>query len=160
MKRLLASVFLICVIVLSGAAQQIPAYNADKLMARLNNGDTTYVVNFWATWCGPCVAELPQFTELEHRYQGQKVKVLLVSFDFPDSYPAKLNAYVAKKKLEPEVVWFTESNANEFIPKIDASWSGALPGTMIIKKSANYKLFLEKPVTAMEISAIVDKLKK
>ena len=142
------------------AQQPVPPYTADKLMARVGNKDTVYIINFWATWCGPCVAELPQFTELQRRYKGQKVKVLLVSFDFPDSYPAKLKAYIAKKKLEPEVVWFSESNANEFIPKIEESWSGALPGTMIVSAAANYKLFLERPVTAKEISSLVDKLRK
>src|SRR3954467_6159841 len=159
MKSSLTTVVLVCAIAFTAVGQRIPAYSADKLMARATNNDTTYIINFWATWCAPCVAELPQFTELQRHYKGQKVKVLLVSFDFPDSYPAKLTAYVSKKKLEPEVVWFNESNANEFIPKIDNAWSGALPGTMIISKRANYKLFLERPVTAEEITSIVAGIK-
>jgi thiol-disulfide isomerase/thioredoxin len=150
MKSLLITAGLVCAIAFFARSQTIPAYTADKLMGRLANKDTTYIVNFWATWCGPCVAELPQFTELQHRYTGQKVKVLLVSFDFPDAYPGKLRTYVEKKKLEPEVVWFSETNATEFIPKIDERWSGALPGTMIIQKKS--KIFLERPVKADEIS--------
>lgn len=141
-------------------AQGIPAYSADKLMARASNKDTTYIINFWATWCAPCVAELPQFTALQKRYEGQNVKVLLVSFDFPDAYPQKLQAYVAKKKLSPEVVWFSETNANEFIPKIDNSWSGTLPGTMIIAARSKYRLFLERPVTAEEIQVLIDQARK
>ncbi len=159
MNRIIILLAIIFSIGYAANAQSIPAYTADKLMARAKNKDTTYIINFWATWCAPCVAELPQFTALQKRYAGQKVKVLLVSFDFPDSYPAKLSAYVKKKKLEPEVVWFSESNANEFIPKIDNAWSGALPGTMIISARNNYKLFLERTVTAAEIADIVDKLK-
>src|SRR5215217_6535032 len=65
-------------------AQQIPAYTAGKLMQRLNNKDTTYIVNFWATWCGPCVKELPQFDKLHQMYQGKPVKVIMASFDFKD----------------------------------------------------------------------------
>lgn len=159
MKSFLTAAILICVFCFSAQAQHIPSYSADKLMARPGNNDTTYIINFWATWCGPCVKELPQFTELQSRFKGQKVKVLLVSFDFPDSYPAKLETYIEKKKLEPEVVWFNETNANEFIPKIDNSWSGALPGTMIINRRARYKVFLERMVTADEIANLVAKIK-
>ncbi len=140
-------------------APDIPAYTADKLMARAANKDTTYIINFWATWCGPCVAELPQFTKLQEHYAKEKVKVILVSLDFPDAYPAKLGAYVAKKKLRPEVVWFSETNANEFIPKIDDSWTGSLPGTMIVSKRNGYKLFLEKQITADEIRQIIARIK-
>jgi thiol-disulfide isomerase/thioredoxin len=129
-------------------------------MARAGNADTTYIINFWASWCGPCVKELPQFTELQNRYKGRKVKVLLVSLDFPDSYPAKLETYVEKKKIEPEVIWFSETNANEFIPKIDKNWSGSLPGTMVINRGAKYKLFLERMITADEIADLVANIKK
>lgn len=160
MKRFLIAAIVICAFCFSTQAQHIPAYSADKLMARPGNNDTTYIINFWATWCAPCVKELPEFTELQNHFKDQKVKVVLVSFDFPDAYPAKLETYVEKKKIEPEVVWFSETNANEFIPKIDNDWSGALPGTMIINRKAKYKLFLERTVTADEITGIVAKIKK
>jgi thiol-disulfide isomerase/thioredoxin len=159
MKRLFYVCVLLALTIPAVYAQHIPAYTADKLMARASNKDTTYIINFWATWCGPCVAELPQFTKLQEHYAKDKVKVILVSLDFPDAYPAKLTAYVAKKKLQPEVVWFSESNANEFIPKIDNSWTGSLPGTMIVNKRQDYKLFLEKPITAEEIRQIIARIK-
>ena len=63
-------------------SQNIPAYTAEKLMKRAGNNDTTYIINFWASWCGPCVAELPQFDALQKKYAAEKVKVLMVSFDF------------------------------------------------------------------------------
>jgi len=160
MKRLLLSVWFSIILLNVSSAQTIPSYSADRLMARVSGNDTTYIINFWASWCGPCVAELPQFSTLQHYYSNQKVKVILVSFDFPDSYPDKLNAYVKKKGLQPEVVWFNESNANEFIPKIDNNWSGALPGTLIINKRNHYKEFLERPVTAAEIEVMVASIKK
>ena len=160
MKRLFLFGALLLIIIAPVYAQQIPAYTASKLMARVSNKDTTYIINFWASWCGPCVAELPQFTELQNHYANEKVKVILVSLDFPDAYPDKLVAYVAKKKLEPEIVWFNETNANEFIPKIDNAWSGSLPGTMIVNKRTGYKLFMEKRITADEIEQIITQIKK
>src|SRR6187549_1629114 len=110
MKKLLCVGALLTVVAFPLFAQTIPAYSADRLMARASNKDTTYIINFWASWCGPCVAELPQFTELQNHYAKEKVKVILVSLDFPDAYPDKLTAYVAKKKLKPEIVWFNETN--------------------------------------------------
>ena len=160
MKRIFFSALFSIFLLNVSSAQNIPSYSADRLMARVNGSDTTYIINFWASWCGPCVAELPQFTTLQHFYANQKVKVILVSFDFPDSYPDKLTAYVKKKGLVPEVVWFNESNANEFIPKIDNHWSGALPGTLIINKRNHFKEFLERPVTAAEIEAMIASIKK
>lgn len=160
MKRLLFLSALLTAIAAPLFAQKIPSYSADRLMARVSNKDTTYIVNFWASWCGPCVVELPEFTELQKRYADQKVKVLLVSLDFPDSYPDKLTAYVTKKKIQPEVVWFNETNANEFIPKIDNAWSGALPGTMLVNKRTGYRQFIERSVTAEEIEALITQIKK
>lgn len=138
----------------------IGSTTAEKLMARTAAGkDTTYIINFWATWCAPCVAELPQFTALHNRYKGKKVKVLLVSMDFPDAYPQKLQAYVTRKALEPEVVWFSETDANAFIPKIDKAWSGALPGTLIVNRRHGYKAFLEKSIKEDEVAAMVDDIR-
>jgi thiol-disulfide isomerase/thioredoxin len=141
-------------------SQNIPAYTAEKLMQRTGNSDTTYIINFWASWCGPCVAELPQFDALQKRYSKEKVKVLMVSFDFKDAYPAKLQTYVERKQLLPEVVWFSETNANEFIPIIDSNWSGGLPGTIIIDKKRGFKHLLERPVTSSEIEQIITQVRK
>ena len=43
-----------------------------------------YLIDFWATWCKPCIKELPAFEELNARYQDKGLKVVLVSLDFPD----------------------------------------------------------------------------
>ena len=157
MNRVIVIALLLFCGSLSAQTPRIAAITADKLMARTAAGrDTTYIINFWATWCAPCVAELPQFTALENHYKGKKVKVLLVSMDFPEGYPEKLQAYVTRKALQPEVVWFSETDASLFIPKIDKAWSGALPGTMIINKRHGYKAFMEKSVSEAEVAALVD----
>jgi thiol-disulfide isomerase/thioredoxin len=160
MKRIIAIALLLFAGSLSAQTRNIPSTTADKLMARTAAGkDTTYIINFWATWCAPCVAELPQFDLLEQRYKGKKVKVLLVSLDFPDAYPKALQAYVDKKELKPEVLWLSETDANKFIPKISSAWSGAIPATMILNKARNYNAFLEKTIKDFEITTMVDDIK-
>lgn len=155
MNKLLLIFSFVFLFTLTARAQNIPAYTADMLMKRVSNKDTTYIVNFWATWCGPCVKELPQFDQLVKTYAGQPVKVILASFDFKDAYPEKLNTYVTRKKLLPEIVWWSETNANEFIPKIDNNWSGGLPATMVVNAAHNYHVFIERPVKSEEIEKLV-----
>lgn len=142
---------------LNSPAQSIAIYKAEDLLARVSNKDTIYVVNFWATWCAPCVKELPEFDKTEQQFAGKPVKVLLVSLDFKEAYPKKLQQFITKKKLEPEVIWFNETNANEFIPKIDNSWSGSIPATWIVNSANDYKIFNEGTVTATQIGSIVDR---
>ena len=56
--------------------------------------DTTYVVNFWATFCKPCNEEIPHFINLVNQYKSKKVKLLLVSVDLASYVPKKLPAFI------------------------------------------------------------------
>jgi len=96
--------------------------------------DTVYVVNFWATWCKPCVEELPYFESLTEEYSDLPVKVLLVSLDFKTQIESKLKPFIAEQKLTSEVVVFYERNPNDWIDKVDPAWSGAIPATLIWRK--------------------------
>ena len=65
------------------AAQEIKTYNFNELEPIFHyQNDTTYVINFWAMWCKPCVEELPYFETIRKNYSDKKVKVILVSLDF------------------------------------------------------------------------------
>lgn len=93
--------------------------------------DTTYVVNFWATWCKPCVAELPWFEQLIPAYKEKPVKVLLVSMDFPKQIKTKLIPFVEQRKLQNSVVALADMDYNEWIDKVSKDWDGAIPFTLI-----------------------------
>ena len=112
-----------------------------------NNSDTTYVVNFWATWCKPCVAELPEFEKLHLDYYSKKVKVLLVSMDFKEELEKRIKPFVVKTKYTCEIILLDEVNGNDFINKIYESWSGAIPATLITRKNKSLNEFIEKKVT-------------
>lgn len=121
-------------------AQQIFAQNKvavvnfaqlEPMLQREN--DTIYVVNFWATWCRPCVAELPFFEELTEKNQKNPLKVVLVSLDFGTQLESKLIPFLRKNKIKSFVVLLSDKNANAWIQKINPSWSGAIPATLCYK---------------------------
>lgn len=96
------------------------------------DNDTLYVVNFWATWCKPCVAELPYFESANEQFKNEKVKVLLVSLDFLDQ-KQKVDKFVTDRTIKSEVVLLNAGNPNEWIDKIENEWSGAIPATVFYK---------------------------
>ena len=104
--------------------------------AILKKENTIYVVNFWATWCGPCVKELPHFEQLNT--ENKKVKVVLISLDFKNQFESKLLPFLKKKNIKSEVVLLTDKDYNTWLPMVDKDWSGSIPATLIIKNGKKY----------------------
>ncbi|MEL7021441.1 MAG: TlpA disulfide reductase family protein, partial [Bacteroidota bacterium] len=98
---------------------QIPVYDVFESIAPIfeQSSDTTYVINFWATWCKPCVAELPYFEQLTQNYNDQKVKVLLISLDFEKQLSTKLLPFVQERQLQSEVLSLADGKYNNWIDK-------------------------------------------
>lgn len=129
-------------------AQKVAVFDhySDLEKAVLNDQNTTYLVNFWATWCAPCVKELPHFEQLNS--ENKKVKVVLVSLDFKNQYEAKLLPFLKKKEVKSEVVLLTDKDYNSWLPTVDKDWSGSIPATLIIKNGK--KVFVEKMFSSYE----------
>lgn len=97
--------------------------------------DKVYVINFWATWCAPCVKELPHFEKLNEEMSGKNFEVILVSLDFPTKYETNLKPYIKKHNLKSKIIALNDVDSNSWIPQISEEWSGALPATLIYKNS-------------------------
>ena len=139
-------------------AQNIPFIKADQITRwKTADNDTLYVLNFWATWCGPCVEELPSFEKLNRKYAGQKVKVILISTDFKRNVEKGVKSFVQRKKLKSEVVFMDESNPNNYVNLVDTTWSGAIPATLIVSRRKNVAAFFEKQLTYKELRAVIKK---
>lgn len=132
----------VCVLALAGCGgeggsvrtdpnEHIPRYQHFDELAPLFTlaNDTVYVINFWATWCKPCVAELPYFERLTAEFAERPVRVVLVSLDFPDQIESKLIPFVRERQLRSEVVVLLDERFNDWIPRVDESWGGAIPVT-------------------------------
>lgn len=140
------------------AAQDIPFIKVDQIDQWKNaDTDTVYVFNFWATWCAPCVEELPLFEKLNQAYAGQKVQVVLISTDFKRNVETGVKPFVRDKKLQSRVVFMDESNPNNYINAVDSTWSGALPATLVWSKRKHFSQFFEKKLNYEELEAAVKK---
>ena len=95
----------------------------------LTKSDSTIVFNFWATWCKPCVKEMPYFLKMAEEHP--EWKLILVSLDFPQHFKSRLRPFLVDKDIMNEVVVLDESNANTYIDQIDPDWQGSIPATLI-----------------------------
>lgn len=111
---------------------ELKVYNFDDLEPLLANNhcEEIRVINFWATWCKPCVAELPYFEKL---HTEKNIPVTLISLDIPNFIESKLIPFIQKEKLKSTVIVLDDPDANSWIPKVAKDWSGAIPATLIIK---------------------------
>ncbi|MBN2173019.1 MAG: redoxin domain-containing protein [Bacteroidales bacterium] len=135
--------------------EKIPVLTFGQLepLLRMNN-DTVYVINFWATWCKPCIKEMPDFEKLNANYKNKPVKVILVSLDFPDKHESDLIPFIQKENIRSEVIHLNDPDANEWIDKVSPFWSGSIPATLVYK--GNSSEFHEKSLTYEELKTIVE----
>ncbi|MBK7410596.1 MAG: TlpA family protein disulfide reductase [Saprospirales bacterium] len=106
--------------------------------------DTTYLINFWATWCKPCVEELPFIEQLHDDFAGQKLKIILVSLDFPDQIDSKLIPFIKDRQLRSQVMVLLDGDYNAWIDRVEPAWGGAIPVTIIY--NAEKRVFIDRPV--------------
>ena len=119
--------------------------------------DTLLVVNFWATWCAPCVEELPYFLQATKTFGGDKVKIIFVSLDFIKDHN-KLSTFVANHKMENEVYHLNAGTPNAWIDKIDSSWGGSIPATVMYRHGTKI-LFHEGELNQQQLDSLINKSK-
>lgn len=140
------------------ANQEIRVYDFKALEPLLyTDSDKTYIVNFWAMWCAPCVKEMPYFQEYAN--QHPEVKLLFVSMDFPKDIETKLKPFLKKKGITAKVVLLDDPDANRWIDEIDPNWSGALPFTIIFnnkKRSFHERSFENLEELEIEVNKTIN----
>ena len=121
----------------------------EKLIASPN--DTTYVFNFWATWCVPCVKEFPSFQALASKHKNEKVKVIMCSLDFKSEYEKSLIPFLSKHPIDAAVYLIDDPDADKWIPKVDTKWGGEIPVTLIINGAGHIRSFYLRDFTPDEL---------
>ena len=118
------------------------------------SNDTTYLVNFWASWCNPCVKELPAFEKIGEEYSEKPVKVLLVSLDFPKQIETRLVPFIEKNGIRSDVLVLNDPDANKWIDRVDPAWSGSIPATLIYNSES--RVFHEGVYSYEDLKKIVE----
>ena len=140
-------------------AQRAEIMKLDKLQSEMaKTSDQVLVYNFWATWCAPCVKELPLFEKLNQ--DDKDVKITLVSMDIDlDPNPEKVYKFIDRKKLQSRVVILDAVDPNSWINKIDKNWSGALPATLIINTKTGVRRFVNEALKEGELEKLIAEVK-
>lgn len=120
--------------------------------------DSIHVINFWATWCKPCVAELPYLEETRELLKDENIKFSYVSLDFPRQLEKKLIPFLNKNNLGGNIVVLTDGDFNSWIDRVDPSWSGAIPMTIIMKGDAK-SVYEQSFHSTQEILEIINSIK-
>ncbi len=143
-------IFFAAMMPFTGFSQEITEIDGDGIaVLSRNSNDTTYVINFWATWCSPCVKEIDFFEEVHSSFHDSKVKVILVSLDFPNQVERRLIPFLEDKEITAQVMLMTDLDYNSWIERVDKSWSGAIPATLIFNRER--RVFLEQELTRDEL---------
>ncbi len=148
--------FLFTTLHLKSAAQKIEKWKITDVANLIEKSDSILVINFWATFCVPCIEEIPDLIKYTNLNKKDRVKLYLVSLDLPEYYPSKIKKFVAKKKFKASVTWLDETNADYFCPIVSQNWSGAIPATLIVNKKKGYRQFYEKKLSAPEIKKAIE----
>lgn len=154
MKQILLLATLALMLHLPVLSQKVEVIKYDQLENLIREDfNGIKVINFWATWCKPCIKELPYFESINRDFAD--IKVVLVSFDDAEAVETRVEPFLKKRNIRAEVKLLDETDYNSFIDKVHESWSGAIPATLIVDRSGR-KHFYEKEFSEEELRKTIN----
>ena len=140
-----------------GVNKEIKVVEFEQIRPLLEkDNDTVYVINFWATWCAPCIKEVPYFEQLGEKYRDKNLKILMISMDMPSQIESSLIPFIQKNNMKNEVILLDDPDFNSWIPLVDQKWQGGIPATLIYGNG--FREFYPNELTYSELEEIVEPL--
>lgn len=136
-------------------AVTVKPVSADGLKAlRKNATDKLILVNFWATWCGPCFAELPELENMYRMYGHRPFDLVTVSINYPDENAGVLKA-LKKFHATSENLLFDSTDIYPLMAAFDPEWNAAVPYTMLIKPGGEIVYKRQGPINPLEVRRFI-----
>ena len=159
MKAILFIVLLVLSSAAIGFSQEVRKISKAELTDILNNpSDKLHVINFWATWCGPCIKELPDFQKTVNETDAAKVEFLFISLDFPSDAEKKLMPFLKKNNYTFNVCLMTETDYNSWIDEVDSSWQGNIPATLFFNRARKIHHFIAESIDKPQLEKTIQSL--
>lgn len=158
MKPLNILILLLSLSAGSVCAQEIPKWKIADLQQFIATAQKPVIINFWASWCKPCLEELPYFQKLAAKYAPDSVQLVLVNLDMAEAYPKKIKATASRFKLTAPVFFLDETDADVFCPVVDPTWSGAIPATLILHNRTGHRRFFEDQLSEKDLEQEIKKM--
>jgi len=138
MQQYILLLFFVLVLQTTTKSQTVQVVQFNELETIIQQtAQPVVVVNFWATWCKPCVKELPVFNRLFDTISSESVKILMVSLDFKDDLEQRVIPLAKAKNIKGDVLLLDDTDYNSWINKIDTNWQGDIPYTIVYNKTKN-----------------------
>ncbi len=158
MKKIIAVFVGLILFATIGTSQSIRRVKIGDVLKIADTSTVPLVINFMATWCGPCVNELPWFEKTVPNYKDKGVRLLLVSLDYSDDYPKTILAFAKKKGIASQIVWLDETDPNYFCLKVDKRWEGTIPVTLMVNNKTHLRKFYDHQLPVGQLKLALDNL--
>ncbi|WP_448518115.1 TlpA family protein disulfide reductase [Rhodoflexus sp.] len=140
-------------------SQQVEVVGIDQVKQLLQNqSDTVHIVNFWATWCAPCVKELPDFLRISENYKNNNVRLWLVSMDFQSALNTKLKPLLQKRNITHPVWLLNNTDYDSWIGQVDEQWQGDIPMTLIFNNQRNMRIRINGEVDYERLLKVLEEM--
>ncbi len=136
--------FILILISNISVSQEIVSINNVNDIANIKNENKgkVFAINFWASWCKPCVNEFPALVKLNKNYKDKNFNLIFISLDFKEEVETKLLPFLKSNDVDYISYYLDTNSPEEIMDYLDKKWDGGIPATFIFDKSGNLQNFI------------------